>query len=292
MQLDEKWAFVQRKRRSEADEQQWTGKIPPPRPSDVPPAVLGPPVGDCWDHVAFDPETRLVLTAVVGRHSVQSVYTLMQDLKRRLPEDCRPLFTSDAYGPYETVIPLIWRPPQLPPAAPPAKKQARQRRQKRKAARQAMNRAAAQTASAATMPLYARVNKQSAIVAGQAGVKGQVQVVLGTKAEVEAALAASTVSRVVNTSLLERAHATDRHRNARKARQSYRFSKDWDVHVAVSYFTLLSYNFCWCVRTLSLKGEDGRRRKRTPAMAAGLADHVWSLEEWLRRPVPGLSNSS
>ena len=62
------------------------------------------------------------------------------------------------------------------------------------------------------------------------------------------------------------------------------FSKDWEVHEAVSYFTLYSYNFCWPVRTLR---QDSRRqsyRQRTPAMAAGLTDHIWVLKEWLSRP--------
>jgi hypothetical protein len=38
------------------------------------------------------------------------------------------------------------------------------------------------------------------------------------------------------------------------------------------------------VRTLRVKGEDGRWQKRTPVMAAGLADPVWSPQEWLRFP--------
>ena len=36
---------------------------------------------------------------------------------------------------------------------------------------------------------------------------------------------------------------------ARCARR-YGFSKDWEVHEAVTYFTMYSYNFCWPVRTL------------------------------------------
>jgi hypothetical protein len=88
----------------------------------------------------------------------------------------------------------------------------------------------------------------------------------------------------VSTAYLERQHATDRHRNARKARKTYRFSKDWDVHEAVTCFTLYSYNFCWPVRTLRAKDGAGRWRKRTPAMAAGLTDHVWTLSEWLSLP--------
>ena len=88
----------------------------------------------------------------------------------------------------------------------------------------------------------------------------------------------------ISTSYLERQNATDRHRNARKGRKTYRFSKDWEVHEALTCFTMYSYNFCWPVRTLREKGPDERWQPRTPAMAAGLADHVWSLEEWITLP--------
>jgi hypothetical protein len=44
-----------------------------------------------------------------------------------------------------------------------------------------------------------------------------------------------------------------------------------------------SYNFCWPVRTLQIQDEQRARSiKRTPAMVAGLTDHVWAIEEWLR----------
>ncbi len=97
-------------------------------------------------------------------------------------------------------------------------------------------------------------------------------------------LVASAVSTVVNTCFVERHNGTDRNRCSRKARKSYGFSKDWDTHRAATAFSYFSYNFCWPVRTLRAKGEDGRYRARTPAMAAGLTDHVWSLAEWLAYP--------
>ncbi|MCH7686365.1 MAG: hypothetical protein IH899_06750 [Planctomycetes bacterium] len=84
--------------------------------------------------------------------------------------------------------------------------------------------------------------------------------------------------------IVERQNGTDRNRNARKVRKSYCFSKDWDVHDAVTDFTMCRYNFCWPVRTLRVKDSDGRWQPRSPAMAAGLADHVWSLSEWLTFP--------
>jgi hypothetical protein len=88
----------------------------------------------------------------------------------------------------------------------------------------------------------------------------------------------------ISTSYVERHNATDRHRNARKGRKSYRFSKDWEVHEAMTVFTMYSYNFCWAVRTLRQRDDQGKWQQRTPAMVAGLTDHLWSLEEWLTLP--------
>lgn len=110
------------------------------------------------------------------------------------------------------------------------------------------------------------------------------RVVFGTAHAVSSALSSSSVSRSVNTCFVERHNGTDRGRCSRKVRKSYAFSKDWDVHCAASAFSYFSYNFCWPVRTLRVKA-DGRWQKRTAAMAAGLTDHVWSLNEWLAYPV-------
>ena len=108
--------------------------------------------------------------------------------------------------------------------------------------------------------------------------------VFGTAEALDEALSESSASQSVNTSFVERHHGTDRSRNARKSRKTYQFSKDWEIHEAMTYFTMYSYNFCWEVRTLRVRREEGGWQPRTPAMAAGLSDHVWSLEEWLAFP--------
>ena len=111
------------------------------------------------------------------------------------------------------------------------------------------------------------------------------RVILGTAATLEKALAGSRVSGTVNTSFVERHNGTDRHQNARKHRKTYGFSKDIGLHHAASYFIGYSDNFCWPVRTLKTKaGED-----RTPAIMAKLADHVWTLAEWIKRPAVQLA---
>ena len=108
-------------------------------------------------------------------------------------------------------------------------------------------------------------------------VKIALRAVFGTESEIKSALERSTVSKVINTAFIERQNGTDRNRNARKVRKTYCFSKDWDAHNAMTYFTMYSYNFCWPVRTLRVQDPDGQWHARTPAMAAGLTDHIWSL---------------
>ena len=52
------------------------------------------------------------------------------------------------------------------------------------------------------------------------------------------------------------------------------------MHGAMTYLTMSGDDFCWPVRTPRGRDTEGVRRRRAPAMAARLADHVWSLEEW------------
>ncbi|WP_169979016.1 hypothetical protein [Tautonia rosea] len=108
--------------------------------------------------------------------------------------------------------------------------------------------------------------------------------VFGSPEDLQAALDASTASRRVNTSFVERQNGTDRGCNARKVRKTSRFSKDWRVHEAMTYLTMYSGNFCWSVRTLRIKDDRCRWRERSPAMVAGLTDHVWTWAEWFHRP--------
>jgi hypothetical protein len=89
-----------------------------------------------------------------------------------------------------------------------------------------------------------------------------------------AALGMSKASRAIDTAFVERQDATDRHRNAREARKTYRFSKDWRFHEAIICLLICTYNFCWPVRTLAVTDDRGHGQPRSPAMAAGLADHL------------------
>jgi hypothetical protein len=91
----------------------------------------------------------------------------------------------------------------------------------------------------------------------------------------------------VNTAFIERHNGSDRNRNRRKVRKTCCSSKDWGVHEAMTYFTMYSYNFCRPVRTLRVEVAEGEYRQRTPAMAAGLTDRVWTIREWATYPSVG-----
>jgi IS1 family transposase len=219
--------------------------------------------GDWWDHVALDPEPRLVLAVVPGARDAEGVEEVVGEVKDRTGGRVLGLVTSDDYPAYETAL-LEAYGQQVTTTATgrPSRKMVLE-----KVPPAGMN--------------YATVEKRRE--------KGRVvevitRVVFGTMAAVQAALARSTVSRWINVAFLERQNATDRHRNARKVRKTYTFSKDWRVHEAMTYFTMYSYNFCWCVRTLNERDDEWHWRRRTPAMAAGLADHVGSMREWITMP--------
>jgi len=118
-------------------------------------------------------------------------------------------------------------------------------------------------------------------------VKVTKQLVQGSEEQLEQALAESEQSDTVNTSFVERFNGTQRQFNARKKRKAYTFSKELGMHEACTWLVVLWYNFGWCVRTLRQKVQEHppRYHKRTPAMAAGLADHPWTMQELLRYPL-------
>jgi len=246
VQFDEKWSFVAKKEKH-CDRD---------NPDDD-------TCGDCWDYVALDPEHRLAVSALVGRHSAEHVQLLVEDFHRRTEGRLMNLMTSDENPAYAEAIRETYGEEVQP------------RRKGKRGRRPKPYKKPPKGLKYATVH---KTRKNNRVVAVDR------RVIYGTVTAVVAALAVSMVSDDVNTVFVERHNGTDRNRNARKVRKTYCFSKDWEVHEAVSYFTLYSYNFCWPVRTLRQGNRQRGYQPRTPAMAAGLTDHVWTLKEWLSRP--------
>jgi IS1 family transposase len=209
--------------------------------------------GDQWDFVAFDPDSRLVLGVIVGRRITENALRLLEDVKLRLGGRCPEQITTDEYSVYPEAILEVFGVSYVPPRTGKPGRPVGLR----------------------LLPpeelSYRTVHKTRR--------RGRV-----VKVESRTVFGPAQVGEKASTSYLERQNGTDRHRNARKGRKTYRFSKDWEVHEAMTNFTMYSYNFCWAVRTLRQREGAGRWQQRTPAMATGLANHVWSLEEWLTLP--------
>jgi IS1 family transposase len=203
------------------------------------------------------------VSLVVGKRTTEATRALVRDFRRRTGSRVMRLMTSDEYSVYADVIRDAYGHRVTPPRT---------------------GRRGRPCNPYTVIPpevTYATVHKERA---NNRVVRVSARVVFGTSDAVASALASSSVSRSVNTCSVERHNGTDRNRCSRKVRKTYGFSKDWDVHRAASALSYFGYNFCWPVRTLRIKA-GGRWRQRTPAMAAGLTDHVWSLNEWLTYPV-------
>ena len=72
-----------------------------------------------------------------------------------------------------------------------------------------------------------------------------------------------------STSFVERQNLTMRMNMRRFTRLTNAFSKKVENHAAMVAIHFMQYNFAWIYKSLRV----------TPAMAARITDHVWSLEE-------------
>jgi hypothetical protein len=114
------------------------------------------------------------------------------------------------------------------------------------------------------------------------------RVVRGTPDAVAAALAATGGGMVVNTAYIERLNATFRSCLAPLIRRGRALAHRQGVLTAGMYLVGCAYNPCWPHRSLRLAtpGATGKWVERTPAMAAGLTDHPWTMADLLRYQVP------
>lgn len=94
---------------------------------------------------------------------------------------------------------------------------------------------------------------------------------------------------IANTSTVERFNGTARRMNAHQVRRSLAFAKRDRTRHALAWWSTTVYNWVREHRTLRrpLQIPVGKKRfqQRTPAMAIGLTDQVWTEAQILRTPV-------
>lgn len=260
-QLDELWTFVYKK------EEHLT-------PVD---ALLGI-YGDAWVWIAFSPLYKLVPAWVVGKRTLSDARKLVFRLKSATNTHI-PFFTSDDLPHYADALLDVYgtlRTPKrrgsrgrfpLPRKYPPPKR------------------------------CYAVVIKERAH--GHV-VNVTTRIVYGSERQVQAALRASASSRTINTAGVERNNLTIRQYSRRMGRKVNAFSKERDyleyqLTLAFAYYHFVKPHHSLRRRLPQPQPTKGPRASYkkwqpvTPAMAAGLTDHVWSMDELLSFRIPPTS---
>ena len=226
-----------------------------------------------WVWTAIDPESKLLLSVQEGDRTLAMAQAVLHQIVQLLAPGCVPLFLSDGNPNYlPAIVSHFGHWVQLP------------RRQARGPAPKPR-----------WMPLpellYAQVIKTMRC---RRIVEVKRQVVIGTQAAVDQVLAAC--GWLINTSFVERLNLSLRQRVVAIRRRSASPCKSGDglSHQLALFHAY--HNFVLPHASLRQplpvpeathgKGSAKQWRPCTPAMAAGLTDHVWSLREVLMFRVP------
>lgn len=258
-QLDELWTFVRKKeKRLSAWEQ------------------LHSEYGDTWVWTVFDPVNKLVLALLVGEREQEQAVGVLQRLQVVLAEGCLPLFTSDQLPHYlQALLQVFGRWVQ------PERKGTRGRFPKPRP-------------EAPDDLHYATVHKERE---GGYVVSVTTQVVFGKASDLLTRLRTSGIGRTINTAFVERMNLSLRHLVSRLKRRGLNFSKKrkylvWHLQLAVGYYHFVRTHRGLRQRLpepLPTRGTPKKWAQRTPAMAAGLTDQVWTIQELLMFRVPPLA---
>jgi hypothetical protein len=211
----------------------------------------------------IDADTRLRVARGVGKTETDASTEVFQTLKRRGHPDAPPPTVSDGLGGIrEAMVEVYGKVPEYSGRGrPPTRKQPQPNWQ------------------------YLQVVKKrkNGRVVGT-----YLRVIYGDEEEVLRLLGSSTA-------YVERTHLTSRHFNSRLVRKTLAYSKILEMHRATAAWEDIVYNLVRRLKTLRLEVSNDPMRRwlpRTPAMAAGLTDHIWTVKELLTTlPVPAASNT-
>src|SRR5881227_263999 len=111
------------------------------------------------------------------------------------------------------------------------------------------------------------------------------KMVQGTLEQAQALLLASHGGTVLNTAFIERLNGTVRQRLASLTRKCRHAARRLAALESGMWLLGCTYNLCWPHHELSRQEALAQERRGevllTPAMASGLTDHLWSIQELL-----------
>jgi IS1 family transposase/transposase-like protein len=219
--------------------------------------------GDYWDHTAVAPDSKLIVSLVVGKRTQEQTQALVSDTPSRLHKGHLPVLFSDGYEGYEpSILEAFGRRYTAPTTG-------------------SVGRPGLDIIRWPQGLAYGQVIK-SATEQASDGI--HLRVIRG-KAQLLHTLSLLGYEKI-NTSSIERHNGTSRLHNQRKVRKTLAFSKSHLYHGWMSWLSVVQYNFCRAHGSLRIKDERGFQH-RTPAMASGLTHRIWSTREWLLSPILG-----
>jgi len=223
---------------------------------------------DLWVWVAFDPATKLIPALQLGPRTQQMAFALLHAVTLVLAPGCLPVFTSDGLDLYFYAITAHFG--QWVTDVAPGKLRWQ----------------------VALDLLYGQV-KKSYRRRRLARVERRMR--WGDLAHLTDRLKALGFSGTLNTAFVERINLTLRQALAALSRRSWATAQLTGELLAHLEWWRAYYHFCRPHLSLRLqldvpqqrrgKQTPRRYRPRTPARAAGLTDHIWSVEELLAFPV-------
>lgn len=215
-----------------------------------------------WIWTAIDAKTRLLINFFVGDRTLESCRQFMEKLTATLSGE-KPLFTSDELISYATMLKEIYSETIAPePTGKPGIP-----RNPKKVVHEDLD--------------YGTVHKTRE---NGKVVKVEKKIVFGDMARIMERLNDSP-SRTINTSFVERLNGILRQMDAHLKRKALTFAKVIRWFKAKLALVAAYYNFCRSHGTLS-RNSDRSTTPRTPAMVAGVADHLWNIDELLGTPYP------
>jgi IS1 family transposase len=226
-----------------------------------------------WVWVALDPESKLLLALDVGDRTLAMAQRVVHQVAQVVAPDCAPLFLTDGFREYLTALLTHYGQWVQPPR------------------RQVQGPAPKPRWMPLPQLLYAQVVKT---VRRRRLVRVSPRVVFGTLEVINAVLAPHGWH--INTAFVERLNLTIRQHVAAVGRRVSTLCKgETGLQQQLAVFHCY-YNFCLPHTRLRLplpqpkptngSGSATQWRPCTPAMAAGLTDHVWSVREMLLFRVP------
>jgi hypothetical protein len=217
--------------------------------------------GEFWRCTLIESDTRLRAARGLAKSETEAAIEAFEQLKKsRGHEHSPPPLVSDGWGGYGEAMVEVWgRVPEYKGRGrPPTKKRPQEGWQ--------------------YLQMVKQRHKGRVIGVKAKTIYGDEQQVLELFGE--------------STSYVERTNLTSRHMNGRLVRKTLGYSKELGMLRASSIWEDTVYNLARALKTLRMEnspkaGNNRRWVKRSPAMAAGLTEHIWEIEDILTAlPLP------